>query len=107
MSQYMIIMIILVQPGNNISLNIILKIMSNSFFSVHRQFYDAPSTTLCDICDEKLCSQECLLARQRQSQENAIRGNIASNNFSSAIPKFLILCNVVTLLISPIIMLLY
>ncbi|XP_021955890.1 CD109 antigen isoform X1 [Folsomia candida] len=50
-----------------------------------RQFYNAPKTTLCDICDEKLCSQECLVARQRQSQENA-RVNKAS---SSAIPNLL------------------
>lgn len=36
-----------------------------------RQFYDAPRTTLCDICDEKQCSQDCLVARQRQAEEEA------------------------------------
>jgi len=50
-----------------------------------RQFYNPPKTTLCDICDEKQCSQDCLVARQRQSEENA-RVNHAS---SSAIPNFI------------------
>ncbi|ODM93569.1 hypothetical protein Ocin01_13117 [Orchesella cincta] len=36
-----------------------------------RQFYDPPKTTLCDICDEKQCSQDCLVARQRQAEEEA------------------------------------
>lgn len=54
-----------------------------------RQFYDAPKTTLCDICDEKQCSQDCLVARQRQAEEEA-RVNSSAINVRGPFSLFLV-----------------
>lgn len=48
------------------------------FIVLRRQFYDPPKATICDICDDRQCSQDCLLARQRQEEEEAKRGNFVS-----------------------------
>lgn len=54
-------------------------IVFNKILPILRQFYNAPKTTLCDICDEKQCSQDCLVARQRQAEEEARVNSSAIN----------------------------
>ncbi|CAG7718505.1 unnamed protein product, partial [Allacma fusca] len=49
-----------------------------------RQFYSPPKTTICDICEETQCTQECLVARKQQQDAEKENNNARRGGSSSA-----------------------